>query len=134
MLSFTTAQLEALVAAGLWPALRRKRLRGSSGGSARIGILVAAVPAACIGWGTVAGADDKAKRKARVAAYVLARELGQSLEAIAARYDTPVAEVDEAVTAWGADAMCAIRSTSDLGVPVVIVEFRDDTGVSYTNP
>lgn len=67
--------------------------------------------------GTVAGADDKAKRKARVAAYVLARELGQSLEAIAARYDVPVMEVDEAVTAWGADAMCAIRSTSDLGVP-----------------
>lgn len=25
-------------------------------------------------------------------------------------------------------------SASDLGVPVVIVEFRDDTGVSYTNP
>lgn len=58
MSTFFTLAVLVLYArvSGLWPALRRKRLRGSSGGSARIGILVAAFPAACIGWGTVAGA------------------------------------------------------------------------------
>jgi len=41
---------------GLWPALYRERLR-SSPASARIGLLVAAFPAACIGWSTIASAQ-----------------------------------------------------------------------------
>lgn len=41
---------------GLWPALRRERLR-SSPASALLGLLVTAFPTACIGWGTIAGAQ-----------------------------------------------------------------------------